>query len=170
ASLMRPYRLAESRWDSPIASEIARRSVAQWLDSTRRDGALRETAAGLRGFFLADPDELSLLALVDQFAEDDESWPGKMFRITGGNDRLGTVLAARLGDRVKLETELVAVSHRGHQVRCSVTHGRSTTQLVCDYLVLAMPAVTLRRIPITPALPAPQHEAIVRLRYGRATK
>jgi monoamine oxidase len=28
----------------------------------------------------------------------------------------------------------------------------------------------LRRIPITPALPAQQHEAVVRLKYGRATR
>src|SRR5476649_2744210 len=30
--LTRRYRLAEQRWDSPIASELARRSVARWLD------------------------------------------------------------------------------------------------------------------------------------------
>src|SRR5205809_5617225 len=28
------YRLAEQRWDSPIAASVARRSVAAWLDDT----------------------------------------------------------------------------------------------------------------------------------------
>jgi monoamine oxidase len=43
-------------------------------------------------------------------------------------------------------------------------------QVQCDYVVLALPAVLLRRVPITPALPPQQHEAIARLPSGRATK
>ena len=65
-----PYRLAEMRWDTPIAANLARRSVASWLDEVKADEELRATATGLRGFFLADPEELSFIALVDQFAAD----------------------------------------------------------------------------------------------------
>ncbi len=164
------YRLVEQRWDSPIAADIASRSVSQWLDETQADPELRATAAGLRGFFLADPEELSLLALVDQFASGDDAVPEKMYRVEGGNDRVATALAAPLGDRLKLGTELVAISHRGRTVRASLKHKRQTQQLSCDYLVCTLPASVLRRIPITPALPPQQHEAIASLRYGRATK
>ena len=167
------YRLAERRWDSPIAADLARRSVAQWLDDERADAELRATATGLRGFFLADPEELSLLALVDQFAGDDQPGsgaPGALFRITGGNDRLPAALAARLDGRVQLGTELVAVSVRGRAVHATLKHGRTSAPLISDYLVLALPASVLRRVPITPALPAHQHEAIASLKYGRATK
>jgi monoamine oxidase len=169
--LTRRYRLAEQRWDSPIASDLARRSVAKWLDDIQADDELRATAAGLRGFFLADPEELSLIALVDQFATDD--WPPTdwtTYRIDGGNDRLPSALAAKLDERLRLKAELVAVSHRGRHVRASVKQGRSVSQITCDYLVLALPATILRRIPITPSLPAQQHDAIARLKYGRATK
>src|SRR5262249_10345664 len=62
------YKLAEQRWDSPIAAELARRSVAQWLDDIQADHELRATGTAMRGFFLADPDELALIAFVDQFA------------------------------------------------------------------------------------------------------
>jgi monoamine oxidase len=95
----RPYRLAEQRWDSPIAARLARQSVASWLDSIKADDELRATATGLRGFFLADPEELSLMALVDQFAADDGPAIQSMYRIDGGNDRLAAALAAPLGDR-----------------------------------------------------------------------
>jgi monoamine oxidase len=165
-----PYRLAERRWDSPIAAHLARRSVAQWLDEIGGDEELRSTAVGLRGFFLGDPDELSLLALVDQFASNDAPVPGEMFRIVGGNDRLAMALAAPLGDRLKLSTELVAVSQRGRGIRASLRERRQVAPVQCDYLILALPATLLRRVPITPALPQAQHEAIVRLKYGRATK
>ena len=170
AALAHPYKLAERRWESPIAIELARRSVAQWLDEIRADEELRATATGLRGFFLADPEELSLLELVDQFGSDVAPTPGKMYRIKGGNDQLTTKLASGLGDRVRCGTELVAVSQRGRGVRATVKNGRHPSQIVVDYLVFALPATLLRRVPITPALPARQHEAIARLKYGRGTK
>ena len=166
----RAYHLAERRWDSPITAELARRSVAAWLDQSKADAELRATAAGLRGFFLADPDELSLSALVDQFADEDTPAPAGMYRIDGGNDRLTAALADPLGDRLHLNTDVVALSHRGKVVRVSVKNNRALAQINCDYAILTLPATLLRRMPITPALPAQQHEAIVRLKYGRATK
>src|SRR5580765_2147737 len=81
ADIGQPYRLAERRLESPIARELARHSVAQWLDDAHADEDMRTTATGLRGFFLADPEELSLLELIDQFAAGDNhdaQLPGKM--------------------------------------------------------------------------------------------
>ena len=168
--VMRPYRLAEQRWDTPIATAIARRSFAGWLEEHHDDAELRAMAIGMRGFFLADPEELSLLAVVDQFAGNDSSGPWNSYRIDGGNDSLARALAKPLGDRLKMKTELIAVSHRGRSVRVSIRNGRSTDHIACDYLLLALPASIVRRIPFTPALPAQQHEAIARLKYGRGTK
>jgi monoamine oxidase len=93
-----------------------------------------------------------------------------MFRVKGGNDQLTTKLAEQLGDRVQCATELVAVSQRGRSVRATIKNARRSSQLIVDYLVFALPATLLRRVPITPALPARQHEAIARLKYGRGTK
>jgi len=168
---IRRYRLAERRWDSPIAADLARRSVAEWLDETHADAELRTTAIGMRGFFLADPDELSLLAIVDQFSDMEDASPvWNMYRIEGGNDRLATALAKPLGARLRLGAELVAVSQRGRTVRASVRDGRTISQMTSDYVVLALPSGVLRRLPITPSLPAQQHDAIARLKSGRATK
>jgi len=164
------YRLVEKRWDSPITQAIGRRSVGQWLDEVHADAELRATATGLRGFFLADPDELSLLALVDQFSSDGAPLPGRTYRIEGGNDRLTQALATCLGDRLQLGCELVAVSHRGKNVRASLKRRREVAQLQADYLVFAMPATLVRRIPMTPTLPVKQHEALNRLAYGNVTK
>jgi monoamine oxidase len=167
---IKQYRWAERRWDSPIAAALGRRSVARWLEERNADPDLRMMATGLRGFFLADPDELSLLALVDEFSSDEPPVPGRMLKIEGGNDRLPVLLATQLGDRVHMSTELLAVSQRGGTVRASVRSGRTRDQIQADYLVLALPASLLRRVPITPALPVQQHEAIASLKYGRGTK
>jgi monoamine oxidase len=163
------YKLVERRWDSPIAADMARRSVAQWLDEIHADEELRGITKGLRGFFLADPEELSLLAMVDQFASD-EAVQWKSYRIEGGNDRLPEALAKSLGDRVQLSSELVAVSHRGKGVRVGVKRQRQLAQIQTDYLLITLPATLVRRLPITPALPAQQHDALSRLAYGSVTK
>lgn len=168
--LIRDYKWAERRWDSPIAADIARRTLTQWLDSVGADAELRETALGLRGFFLGDPDELSLLPVVDQFAAAGSPGEQKLFRVEGGNDRVALALAASLGERLHLQTELLAVSQRGGTIRASLRNGRARAQLQVDAVVFAIPAPLLRRIPITPALPVQQHDAVASLRYGRATK
>jgi monoamine oxidase len=166
----RPYKLAERRWDTPITSDLARQSVASWLDSVKADTELRATARGLRGFFLADPEDLSLVALVDELSEEGGATIEAMYRIEGGNDRLAGALAAPLGDRLLLNTDVVAIAHRGKIVRVTVKNGRTQSQINCDAVVFALPATTLRRIPIMPSLPAPQHDAIANLKYGKATK
>ena len=168
--VVRPYKLAERRWDTPIATAIAKRSVAAWLDTIAADQELRQTATGLRGLFLADPEDLSLLALADQFGVEDSPAPGPMYRIDGGNDALPTAIAARLANRIRLRTEVVAVSQRGSTVRMTIKDHSGQSQLEADYAILALPTTLLRRIPITPSLPARQHEAYMALKYGRATK
>jgi len=121
----RPYKLAERRWDTPITSDLARQSVASWLDSVKADTELRATARGLRGFFLADPEDLSLVALVDELSEEGGATIEAMYRIEGGNDRLAGALAAPLGDRLLLNTDVVAIAHRGKIVRVTVKNGRT---------------------------------------------
>jgi monoamine oxidase len=145
--------------------------VADWLDEVGADPGIRAMTAGLRGFFLADPNELSLIALVDQMAsENDPGW-GKMFRIAGGNDRIATAIAERLGTAVRLNTCVLAASQSPQRVTASVrTAGGTVEQLTADFLIFTLPASTLRDVRIEPELPAPQHEAIARLQYGRATK
>src|ERR1051325_10840552 len=39
--VMRPYKLAEQRWDTPIAAAIARRSLAGWVEEHQSDPDLR---------------------------------------------------------------------------------------------------------------------------------
>ncbi len=168
--LVRAYRLAEERWDSAVAKGLARRSVARWLDEVKADGRLRALVRSLRGFFLADPEELSLLALVDQLASD---VPGQepMYRIQGGNDRLPYALAASLDADLHVNTVARALRHDRTSVRLTVeTPTGESAQLKADYLILAVPATTVRSISIRPALPAEQSQAIAGLKYGRVTK
>ena len=169
--LIEAYTRAEQRWDGEVARAMARVSVDEWLRQVKAHRGWRSTVKALRGFFLADPDELSLLAYVDQLASWGQAAREGLFRIRGGNDRLARAMAHELGSRVRLGHELKEVAQGARGVRAA---GRTTDgeawRLYADFVVLALPATTLRDIRISPALPRRQREAIDTLRYGRATK
>ncbi|BFU89939.1 MAG: Amine oxidase [Nitrospira sp.] len=168
--LVTAYRAADKRWDSPIAGQLARQSAAQWLEEVKADSTMRAVVRGLRGFFLADPEELSLLALVDQLAGD---VPGQtaMYRIEGGNDRLPLALAEHLGEDLRLNSVVRAISQDRNSVRVRVeTLNGQESSIQGKYVVLAVPTTTLRSIHMQPPLPAMQARAICSLKYGRTTK
>jgi monoamine oxidase len=125
----------------------------------------------MRGFFLADPEELSLLMLVDQLA----SWVNpadvRMWRLREGNDELPRRLASRIRGKIRLRTTVltIATSRTGVRLKLAGLHGRRS-EVRADYAVVTAPASTLRDIAIQPVLPARQREAIERLPYGRATR
>ena len=168
---VRAYRLAERRWDSAVAEGLAGISVATWLDRINASAEMRSTATGLRGFFLADPGELSLLALVDQFADDETPGQDRMYRIDGGNDTLVTALAVPVADRIRRKTVLVSVSHSAAGIDAAVrTPDGTIDHLRADYMICTLPAVALKAVRIDPPLPSAQMAAVEHLRYGAATK
>ncbi|MEP6887940.1 MAG: NAD(P)/FAD-dependent oxidoreductase [Nitrospirales bacterium] len=167
---IRGYRLVDRRWDSLVAQDMARTSVAEWLDEVKADAKMRALARGLRGFFLADPADLSLLVLVDQLAADVPGG-GRMYRIKGGNDRLASGLAHMLGELMHIRTEVRAVSQTRDNVRLRLRTGNGTeSDMSADYLVCAVPATVLRDIVCDPPLPPEQEQAVLRLNYGPATR
>jgi monoamine oxidase len=166
---VRSYTLAEQRWSSGVARYLARRSVEDWL-TTLQDESLLPLAVSLRGFFLADPADLSLLALVDQFASDDPA-SARMFRFKDGNDSLVHTLAKQIDNDIVLGTTVVAVNQGATrvQVRLRERDG-ALEEMTADFVVLAIPATTLKAIAMDPPLPDLQRQAITQLSYGHATK
>ena len=160
---IRAFCLSERRWDGGVAQAIGRQSVADWLDRIRAPKALRAMATGLRGFFLADPDQLSLLALVEQFAEDGPPGGEKMFRVAGGNDRIAAALAKPLGKQLRLETVLRAVTQSARGVRASIeTDAAASIRSRRTICICAMPAATLRDVTFDPCDAGSSGEAIPR--------
>ena len=170
---IREYELVNSRWDSPVTAAIARQSVADWLLRIRADAGFAAAMRGLRGFFLADPEDLSLLALVDEFASGDTPGGGQMFRIADGNDRLASALAKRLRGRLLLKHVLRSVTEHDSGLRFIIEDQGNNFRrhvLDADYAVCTLPASTLRHVQFDPPLPADQARAIAELRYGAATR
>ena len=169
--LVGDFKLAEQRWDSAIAARLARRSVAEWLDGIHAPLEMKAALRGFRGFFLADPEDLSLIALVEQFASDGTPGRGEILRIRDGNDRLPAEVVRRLRGRVLMRTVLRRIRQTERSVTASIEDdsGR-VTEIDGDAIVVAIPASTARHVVFEPSLPEPQQSAIARLRYGPATR
>jgi monoamine oxidase len=163
------FRASGRRWDSGIGQSLARQSVASRLKAARADIDLSAGLRGLRGFFLADPEELSLLQLVDQFASDEIPGEGRMYRLQDGNDALPAALAAGLRGRIILNAVVKRVARRGTRLRVAIDDG-GLRELAADYLVMALPTSTLKKVAFVPSLPEDQWRAISALRYGPATR
>lgn len=168
---LQDFKLADGSWDSPAAAAIGRRSVSAWLDEIGASKSLKAGVRGLRGFFLADPEDLSLLPLVEQFAESGPPGRDKLFRIKGGNDRLATVAAKRLRGALLLNTMVRRVVQHDDRVTVTIEGlGKPHTEITAEYFVCALPASTARGVIFEPALPEPQQDALTHLRYGCATR
>src|SRR3954453_355636 len=123
APLVRDFKLTDERWDSAFAARYARLSVMQWLGSVKASRSIKAGVRGFRGFFLADPEDLSMLPLLEQFAESGPPGRGCIYRIPGGNDRLATVMAKRLRTRVRLKTVVRRAAQRNATVTVTVEDG-----------------------------------------------
>jgi len=87
--------------------------------------------------------------------------------IVGGTSRLTDAMAAALGDRVrrgKLAAR-IELDAKGAEVTCL-----DGTRYRADRVIAAVPFTILRRMTITPALPAAQGEAVRTLPYGHTTR
>lgn len=164
------FKLAGCRWDSGVAAAFGATSVSDWITSSGLDPAIAAGLCGLRGFYLADPEDLSLLVIVDQFASQAIPGEDRMFRIRGGNDRLPRALARKLRTPVLLECVVREIQRTASEIRLKIDkHGR-LDELRADFCITTMPTTTMKSVRFDPPLPAEQHRAIADLTYGPATK
>ncbi len=96
--------------------------------------------------------------------------PPKVYRLVGGNQKLPDTFAAKLGDRVKLNSPVTKITYspEGVNVTCGKTGSERTVE--GDYLVCAMSAWMLRQIPATPAWPEKKASAVGNVPYYSHTR
>ena len=169
--LIRRYKSARGDSTADAVRDMATLSLSDYLRQSHAPQKVHAMATALRGFFLADPDEISVLPVVEQIARGGSPAQTEFFRIEGGNDRLVDALVRDTPARLLLRHAIRAVAHAVDRVVVSVTDETGLArEIEGDYLVMTLPASTLRDVDMRPALPEPQQHAIRRLSYGRATK
>lgn len=171
APLVREYSLAHGARDSDRVRELATFSVRDWLRRQDVPRHVQAIAEAMRGFFLADADDLSALPMAAELAQGGSPAQTPIHRIVGGIERLVAAVAAATDARLLLNHRLQSVRHGPDRVVCEVLDATGHQQPIeADAIVITLPASTLRDVVITPALPDDQWHAIRSLRYGCATK
>ena len=169
--LIRRYKAADSNPDAQLVREIARYSLRQWLDEQRAATDLYAIARAVRGFFFADPEELSVLQVVEQLADGEFPSHVRMFRVAGGNDQLISALVRETPAEVLLAHRVQRIVHSRDRVMAQVTDSAGALhEIEAESAVVAVPATALRAVEITPPLPDDQRRAIDAVKYGRSTK
>lgn len=117
------FRSTGCDWNATVAQLIGRHSLLALLQAR---GASREVIAmaeSLRGFFLADPDQLSALVGVEQATQSKDPGHVTVSRIKGGNERLVQAPAKQKGVRISLGSAVTRIAHDRRGVRVVVADG-----------------------------------------------
>jgi monoamine oxidase len=171
APLISRYKAARGAHDADAIREMATYSLREWLRQRDADPEVHAMVDSLRGFFLADAEDLSVLPVVAQLAARGSPAQAPVYRIAGGNSLLLDALVAHTPAHLLLSHCVRAVSQAADRVVVRATDTAGLLQEIeSDAVVVALPASTLRDVQITPPLPDDQRKAIQRLRYGCATK
>jgi len=169
--LIRRYRAARGDESAASIRELSTHSVRDWLRHQHARHDVHAVADSLRGFFLADPEELSALALVAQLAERGSPAQTGISRIVGGTDRLVEALVRATPAQLLFNHHVHAIAQATDRVIVRLRDAAGLHQeLESDAVIVTVPATVLRAIDITPALPEEQLHAIRSLKYGCATK
>lgn len=168
--LLRAYKVGGKQWDGPLATKIAGYSVAGWLAESDATADVRAMARLMRGFFVAEPEELSLLPYVEQFAGGNDPADRRVYRLRGGNDRITQKMIGQLHTPVRLFHIVRRIDQTKYGVRISVENRGRQMEIAGDYAVVTAPAPIAAEIEFAPPLPDAQRDAFKRLRYGRASK
>lgn len=165
-------RQVDGDWNSAAAAALASHTVTEVLRSRRASRRLHQLVKAFRGFYVADPGDLSALVLAEQTLSPEDPGSARMYRIRGGNDRLVEKLAQAIGfRRIAIGAAVVRAAQAPHGVRLGVRDRSGRLgDYRADYVLLAIPAPLIPAIEADPPWPAPQLRAWRSLAYGAATK
>ena len=167
---VKAFAASDQRWSSTVAAAIARTSLRDALTAADAEPRLQAFATGLRGFYLADPEDLSALVAVEQMLSGDPSRV-QLHRIKGGVDRLTTALQKDATLKIELQHVVRGVTHDARGVAVTIENPQGKRHVArADYLIAAVPAPLLLEWAIAPQLPDAQRQAFASLSYGAATK
>ena len=135
----------------------------------RNQGASEGVISLLRMSFLGeDFDHVSALQDMSwqPFLDRNKKW----MKLRGGNDRLPTAFAARLGKRVRYGAAVRGVAQNKNKVRLSVSHGGQVEQVEADRVVMTAPFSVLRHMELDDSISQQKRTVISNLRYESITR
>jgi monoamine oxidase len=159
------------------ALALDRLSITQYLNRYCPDPTLREfiEVAYTNEYGLATDRQsaINLLLLIGKDTQKIEIFGSsdQRYQIRGGNQQLIDRLAAKLSDRIELNSQLKSIrSTANGRYHLSIHQGDNSQEYVFDRVILALPFSILRNIDLGVRLPALKQTAIKEIGYGTNSK
>ena len=161
-------------WEHPQAASLDSVSFAQWLDAQTTDQEARDNIALYLGPAMLTKPTHSFSALTAVLMSASAGSFTHLVdadfildkRVVGGLASVPAALAARLGDRVRLSADVTHVAWTADGAVVTV----DGEQIGARNVVLALPPTHVRRIRITPELPAEHRHAREHQSFGLVIK
>lgn len=165
-------------WEHPQAAELDRISFAQWLDAQTTDAEARDNIALYLGPAMLTKPTHSFSALTAVLMSASAGSFTHLVdadfildkRVVGGLASVPAALAERLGDRVRLSADVTHVAWDPADETAGAVVTVDGEQVAARNVVLALPPTHVRRIRITPDLPAEHRHAREHQSFGLVIK
>ncbi|MDX1515732.1 MAG: NAD(P)/FAD-dependent oxidoreductase [Woeseiaceae bacterium] len=144
------------RYDALSLAELLRREGAS-------DAAIRLIDHTLNYNSVDTVSALSALRDVCRVLQRGEGGVG--LNLVNGNQSLPEAFADRLGDRIRYRSSVTAIRQTEHDVRLRVQSDGLADTLAADRVIVTLPFTALRKIALTPALPAARRAIVDTLPY-----
>lgn len=162
-------------YDTPYAEKLDNTSMDEYIKSLNCEKWLQELLlAAYIGEYGVEASEQSALNFVSfigfpkdgklpLFGESDEK-----FKVIGGNEQIIYKLAEALGDKIKFQMQVKAISKKGRQYTIDFEQGGPVT---ADIIICAIPYTILRNIDLKiPNIAPMKMKCIKELGYGQNNK
>jgi monoamine oxidase len=161
---------ADPAWRLDRWTKYDQMTLAGYLRSQgASNGAIKLMAAN--AFFGYGWDEVSALhRLVSDLALFPETDPDPPRFFEGGSDRLSDAFARNLRERIWYRAPVTKIRQEAGKVRVVFRHLGEEKSLEADHAVITAPVPALRKIEITPELPAARRQIIAQLEYAPVTR
>lgn len=94
----------------------------------------------------------------------------EIYKIKGGSQHLTDEIYKKIKESVKLKHQLTAIKEKNNQYELSFSNNNSITKSKADFVILALPFSTLRKIKMDVPMPVEKRKCIDEFSYGNSSK
>ena len=153
----------ETRWQDPDLLALDEMTMAGFMRHNGASKAAVELIGGTQWFGAFINSGSMLAAAMSSFGL---FGAGAPFLIAGGNDRLPTGMAERLGGTIHFGTEVAAIEQDESGAKVRARRGGENITFECDRVICTAPAPVVRHFDFSPALSSAQRAAIEGIDYA----
>ena len=167
----------QSKYENNDEKEVERldnMSILDYIDQIGIKGWFKDLLnSAFTSEFGIEASEQSALNLLSMLSTETESGfkifgdSDERYKIEGGNEKLIQKLHNSVKDNIFLEHELLLVKKKDTAYEVSFKNGKKEQ---FEYIILAIPFTTLRKVSFEPSLPEEKQKAINELGYGTNSK